>query len=306
MTADTPNPKSPKNPSLIILTALFLGNVGGLYYLYQQHQQDMTFVQNILKNNALATKNFKVAIADQIQQQTLIKSEILQIKQNISQQALEKHDDSLLKIEWLLQQAQWQLNVLKQPRYAKSYLKQAAKLANHLGFHDIVDSIHHDLTHLKQENITPTHQILDIILDLQQLLDTLGNLNLQTTTEPSTTDINNIHPRLQTITNLLKPFIKIEHYHQTPTKILTPDDKIVVLQNLKLILAEIQYAALSGQQHVFQQLTATFEQEAKILDDKDRLDANIDKLKAIHLGLEKPFHLSSLSMTQQLIKESKV
>ena len=301
MTQDTPTQKPKNNLAfLILLGALSIGNLWGLYRLYQQHFHDQTEFKNGLKVDLLLAKNLKAQIVGGIERQTSMENELASLKNSLTQMTLQKNDNELMRIEWLLHQAEWQINVLKQVRYSKAYLRQAKKIALAKDFHSVADAIQQDLMTLKQAGITPMHQILSQILELKQKLDDLNPLPVKAMVQTSKVDTP---PHLQAAISLLKPFIKIEHYHETPQKFLTAEDQTIIIQNLELLLAEIQYAAISSQQHLFEQLLELFTKEAQVLDTNANLAPLIIKLKTSKFKLSHPIHLTSLSIVQQLLQE---
>ena len=301
MTQNTPAQKPKNNLSfLILLGAVSIGNLWGLYQLYQQHLHDQTEFKNSLKIDLLLAKDLKAQIIGGIERQTIMETELASLKKSLAQMAVQKYDNELLRIEWLLHQAEWQINVLKQVRYTKAYLRQAKKIAQAKDFHSVADAIHQDLMTLKQAGISPLHQILSQILELKQKLDDFNPMPVKAMVQTTQSDTPS---HLQAAITLLKPFIKIEHYHETPQKFLTAEDQSIIIQNLELLLAEIQYAAISSQQHLFEQLLELFSKEAQLLDTNANLRPLIIKLKASKLKLSHPIHLTSLSIVQQLLQD---
>lgn len=282
----------------LFLGALSIANFWGLFYLYQQHNHDQIEFKNILKLDLLLAKDLKSQIIGGLERQSISDNEITKIKKSLEQIAIQKHDNELLRIEWLLSQAEWQLNVLKQVRYSKAYLRQAKKMASSQDFHSLADAIHQDLMNLKQAGITPLDQILSEISAIKQQLDDLNPLPVKAIAPPTTDDVS---PKIQSAITILKPFIKIEHYHETPQKFLTAEDQAIIIQNLELLLAEIQYAAITSQQALFKQLLQLFEKETQVLDAKTTLNPMITKLKNKKLQLAHPIQLKSLSIVHQLL-----
>lgn len=301
MTQDTPSLKPKNNLAfLLLLTAITMGNIGGLFILYQQHQDDKRELKNILRLNLLRATDLKSQILSSVERQSNLETEVIKLKKNLAQITLQKHDNALLRIEWLLHQAEWQLNVLKQVRYSKAYLHQAKKIALSKDLHSVADALHQDLMNLNQSGITPLDQILSTIVALKQKLDDANPIPIKAAapilTQASPTTI-------QSVIAILKPFIKIEHYHETPAKFLSAEDQSIIIQNLELLLSEIQYAAISAQPTLFKQLLSMFEKEAALLDLNPSLSPWIATLKTTQLRLPHPIHLKSLSMVQELIQE---
>ena len=285
---------------LLLLTAISLANGWGLYLLYQQHQDDKQQLKKTLTLKLLDASDLKSQMNASIERQAAASHDIVKIQQSLAQITRQQHDNVLLRIDWLLHQAQWQLNILKQMRYSKAYLHQAKKIALSSDLHQVADAIHQDLMRLKQVAVTPLDHILSDMMTLKQQLDDLNPVPIKATVpvifEPEQSST------MTSVINLFKPFIKIEHYHETPAKFLSADDQRIIIQNLELLLSETQYAAISSQATLFKQLVSMFEQEAQVLDAYPSLRTSIIKLKASQLQLPPIIHLTSLSMVQELLQ----
>jgi hypothetical protein len=269
---------------------LFLINLGGLGFVYHLLDLKTLKLQNLESHLLRSQKNI-----DDLQNQNLKMQNDLQKKQEISLQT-----QGLYQIEWMIRQAQWQLDVLGQVHVAKKYLEFAKSISHEKQWTVLEESIKTDITQLDAIALTSSTQLVDTISHLQEGLENKvqmqeKSIHLQTSNKTPE------HPIIKT----LAPFIKIERYQSNTQKIFTPNQVDDILKNALALLPQIQFLGITHQDKLYQRLVQNLEKNLELLSFSNDFQTDVQTLKSYRFRLQEHLTLNSYATIEQLIQNEK-
>jgi uncharacterized protein HemX len=208
---------------------------------------------------------------------------------------------SLLQIEFLLRQAQWQLDVLGQVHIAKKYLQLAKALSQERHWSVLAEHIQSDLLELKKITFTSSATLVYTISKLQNHLENKMQLTEKTLPLQSHSQTLN-HPLLET----LKPFVRIERYQANTQKVFSPNQVDDILKNILALLPQIQFLGITHQEKVYQVLVENLKKNLELLPFSNEFQADIQTLQSYQFKLKKHISLQSRAIIEQMIKDEGV
>lgn len=282
------------------IAALCLLNLSGLGYLAfkdNQNQLETQKQQFAVKGELLQSENQLKLLSQnqtQFQQQT---TELIQQKLNHHPHAT----PGMFHLKWLIQQAKWQTNILNQSKTSQQLLTLANKIAEKQNLGSLQEAIEHDLTQLKQLNLTDASTLVGQISQLQMTLAKL---------QPAETFIKAeqaVENQLPDYLKPFQPFVQIDKLKQTNPTVIPPSSQLQIIENMQLLLPQIQYAGISHQQALFNQLTEQLANQWQMVANyfKDAsINQQIETLKNDRFQLENPLRFESSAEIHLLIKQS--
>lgn len=264
---------------------LCIANALGLAYIYQQSQ-------TIWPKLKLSQQQQNHELNQLQQQQHELQTNISQTQKEIAKKPLPSNE--LQHVEWLIQQAYWQVNTLYQFQTAQHLLEFAYQFSEKNHWNALEKTLLKDIGAIKTAKLSSPLELLTVISSLNQELQTIK-------WDTPTIDLKS-KPEISSF-ELLKPFIQIEKIHTPIKAILPPNEQYVVLQNLKVLLPQIQIAALSHQQDLFHELVTQFSSQWNLIA-KQHSNPSITKainfLNQMQWVLLQDIPLQSLQVVHQL------
>ncbi|HBB52490.1 MAG TPA: hypothetical protein DCZ80_01135 [Legionellales bacterium] len=274
--------------SFIIL--LFLINLCGLGWVYHLLDLKTLKLQNLESHLLRSQKEI-----DDLQNQNLKMQNDL-----LKKQAHSLQKQSLYQIEWLVRQAQWQLDVLGHVHLAKKYLSFAKAISQEQHWSILEENIHADIQKLNSIALTSSSKLVNTISNLQNRLEKKMQMQEKSIhLQPHTQNPN--HPLLKT----LEPFIKIERYQSNVQKVFTPNQVDDILKNSLALLPQIQFLGITHQDKVYQVLVQNLEKNIALLNFANDFQTDIQALKSYQFKLAEHVTLNSYATVEQLIKNEK-
>lgn len=263
----------------LLVSLLLTGLCSYIWQLQQQFKIEIINLKQALNTQALELKPKLEQFSSQIQS----------IQQNL--QHVFKPSADIENIKWLIQQAQWEINLYSQKESSQQLLTQAYQMALQQHWQELADAIQNDLHQVQTTPLTANIVLLQNILHLQQAIEGLTP----------------IHPGQALIgdTNTTKwlqvfrPYIDIRPY---VNKVTPPNDWVMHHHHLLLLLPQIQYAALTQQNELFHQLVNELKSNWQPLSAWGGTDisAMISSLQSFQFQLSSPLVFQSSRIVAEL------
>lgn len=265
---------------LFLITLVIILNSLGLIYLYQESQARSLEYKSLVKQQTVELKKLQ-------EQQT-------QLSLTLAQKPLPSND--LLHIEWLIQQAYWQVNQLYQPQNAQKLLEFAYQFSEKNHWTTLETSLIEDLHALEAIKFTPPEHVLPILTHLNQ---ELSHINWASPESKFSAQKKSIPAYLK----IFQPFIQIEKVRAPVPSVVPPNEQYLILLNLKTLIPQIQYAALTHQQILYKNLLTQFKNQWALIE-KQHPNPNISQaitwLDDTQWVLAENLPFRSLSVVQEL------
>jgi len=267
----------------LLVSLSLIGLCGYIWQLQHQFKTDITKLKQELAAQELAQKPKLDQFSSQIQS----------VQQNL--QRVVKPSADIENVKWLIQQAQWQINLYAQKETSQQLLRQAYQIALQQQWQGLADAIQSDIHQVQAAPLTANTILMQNILHLQQAVERLTPVHPgQTLTgETSTTKWLQV----------FRPYIDIRPY---VNKVTPPNDQVMHHHHLLLLLPQIQYAALTQQNDLFHQLVNEFKSNWQPLSSWGGTDisAIISDMQSFQFQLASPLALQSSQVVAEL--ESRV
>ena len=283
-------------PLLALLSVINLLGLG--YVVYDSQTQNKLVQENkyqLVEFNKNVT-HYNTQWSKQIEQLTGENEDI--------QKKLAKHPSpraGLEHVKWLIQQAKWQVNILSHPQTAQQLLRLAKEMSQNHHWSALEESIDKDISTIDQLQLTPPTSLISQVNQIKTSLSPIQPVN---TFIQSDSDVQ-VTP-LPEYLKLFTPFIKIDRIHNSDLKIYSPAHQFQILSNMQLLLSEIQYAGITHQQQLFQDLVNQFEHEWLMIAEHfpdTNLNKPIEDLKKDLFELAQPVNFESFSEINYLIQQ---
>jgi hypothetical protein len=292
--------KNKKNKQAWILTpllVLIIISILALTYHGWRYQQELEsrlhqFDELILNQQEKISKipNLEPLVNQQAQQ-------IEQLSINI--QKMKKPKNQIEDIRWLIQQAEWQINLFFHPKLSQHLLTIAQKIAETENWSSLNQSLENDINQLNQLDLTPASKVIKACAQVKQQL---AQLSPKRPSEITKED----RPSYPKYIEIFKPYFQIDHYETRTPKIPNPIQQGILIDNLKLLLPQIQLAALNQDNSSYHQLLSQFKdnlQDLNELEHHAELVENITKMEKFNFTLSQPIHFQSANLANELEKQ---
>lgn len=266
--------------SLGLMSVILAGAIASQFKLWQQQQQLETLEQQNIK-----------------QEQTRFAQMTAEIKQiNQSLQSISKPRTQIEDLQWLIQEADWQLNLFHRLDLSQHLLKLALKLAQTENWQGLSQALAADLKQLSLIELSSSHEIIEVCAQLQtQLKPLIATTPIQLN---QTEDA-----QLPKYVQVFKPYFQIERYANVSPKILPPNRQNQIIAELNLLLPGIQTAALTHQQALYDELLQQFQQSwesLKATQNVPKIDKLLAQLQNYKISLTRPIRFQATDSAQNL------
>lgn len=270
-TPPTPETKPSSAPLIFALLALLIAlaacaGIGGLYaWSKQQLATHLQQVQTINQQQTNATQQLTQQFV-QLQNQLLEQQNSAANMQSSIQKLIQNQPGtnrvwSLAEINYLVSLANLQLHYNHSSANAILLLQEANQRLTHL-----VDPSLSSITQAINNNLTKLQALPELNLaDLFTRLDKLnGSINLLEQVAPTqatptvaiVTPETNMHlpwwkKIVNGVTNSIKQLVVINYHNKPLPQLLPPEQQLFLQQNLQLMLEQTQWAAMQGNQSIY-------------------------------------------------------
>lgn len=268
----TQNTKLPSATSPFAILALLIALIAcvanaGLYYwskkLISTHLQQIQNINEQQTNSAQQLTQQVVQLQNQLlQQQNTVSNMQTSIQKLIQEQPGTNRIWTLAEINYLVSLANLQLHYNNSVSNAILLLQEANLHLTHLAdpsLSSITQSISNNLTKLQS---LPVFNLTDVLTRLNNLHENV--FQLEQVAQPQTTTVTPTTQNVQDIKNLpwwkklylnfwnsIKQLVVINYHNKPLPQLLPPEQQLFLQQNLQLLIVQTQWAALQGNQTIY-------------------------------------------------------